>query len=313
MLLYAGKTSEERYAIRQDNEILLYGYNLYCKEQADTLIESGYRVIGIIDKKTDGKEKYREIPVVNSVEMLPVSEKTCVFIMLQNGMQHWEIAQDLYRHGISRVVFLPMRSDFYSDDIQSEFIIQYNYMMEGAYGFMRVPYLCDEMFRLTWKAWRVARKLGNGKFIIWIKKELLRTTMKEIEQYRDIKIADFTPYINLFSALAGNERDISEYIKWYGLTPFSETSKEAFEFVIKKRSGLYIFFEDVFRSGNIGYFETAAPKAVWNTNGYLNLCEGQHRCVYLLTKGLDYLPVRVDQIVIDHLLQEEMAEWNNIK
>ncbi len=305
MLSYAKEDSKERYFIEWDDEIVLYGYNLYCREQADRLLAGGYTVAGIIDKNAQDGDEYRGIEITKSIENFPVSEKTCVFIMLQNGMLHWEIARDLYRHGIARAVFLPMKTEFYSDDLQNEFILQYNYMMEGCYSLMKVPYLQDEMFELTvGRQWKLARRLDNAEYIIWITRDMLRTTMKEEEKYRDIPIADFTPYMDLFSYLAGDQRDLSEYIKLYGLTPFPETSAEARDYVVKKRQDLYTFFEDKFSSGSMDYFVAAAPKAVWNANGYLNLCEGQHRCVYLLRKGLNYLPVRVDQTVIDQMKRE---------
>lgn len=302
MLSYSREVPQGEYSIERDDEILLYGYNLYCREQADKLIDGGYTVAGIIDKKADGKERYQGIEVVGSIESCTVSEKTCVFVMLQNGILHWEIVKELYLYGIRRAVFLPMKMGFYNDNIQNEFIIQYNYMMEGAYASMSVPYLQREMFELTVrKCWKIAKQLDNGETIIWIEKDLLRTTLQEEEKYRDIPIASFTPYMSLFSHLAGDKRDISEYIKLYGLTPFPETSREAREYVLGKRNDLYVFFEDKFCSGSMDYFVAAAPKAVWNEKGYLNLCEGQHRCVYLLTKGLSYLPVRVDSEIVDHL------------
>lgn len=298
--------------IERDDEILLYGFNLYCREQADRLSAGGYRVAGILDKNADQKERYRGIEAADSVERFSVSEKTVVFIMIQNGMLHWEIARKLYGQRVRRVVFLPMRAGFYSDEIQNEFIIQYNYMMEGAYDLMRVPYLCDEMFEPTAaKRWRTVERLDNGEVVIWVAKELLRTTMQEEEPYRDIPIAGFTPYRNLFSSLMGNGSDLSEYIRLFGLTPFPETSAEAYNYVIQKRRALFDFFEDKFRTGSMDYFTVSAPRAVWNAGGYLNLCEGQHRCVYLLAKGMDYLPVRVDQTVIAHLNQETTNQQGN--
>lgn len=307
MLPYSKENSVDCYSIGQNDEILLYGYNQYCKKQVDRLIENGYTVVGIIDKNADGKEIYRGIKVVSSVEQFSITGKICVFIMLQNGMLHWEIAWKFYQQGINRVVFLPMKTGFYYDDIQNEFILQYNYMTEGAYSVMRVPYLRDGIFETEIeKGWRIARRLADGEYIIWIAKELLRTTMQEVEPYRDIPIVNFMPYVNLFFTLAGEERDISEYIRLYGLTPFLETSREAYDYVVKKRRDLYIFYEDKFCSGNMDFFIVSSPKAVWNANGYLNLCEGQHRCVYLLIKGMDYLPVRVDEMVIDYLNQGRM-------
>ncbi len=41
--------------------------------------------------------------------------------------------------------------------------------------------------------------------------------------------------------------------------------------------------------------------------GYLNLCEGQHRCVYLLTKGMKKVPVRLEKADIDCLDSEVLA------
>ncbi len=302
MLSYVKEDSKERYFIEWDDEIVLYGYNLYCREQADRLLAGGYTVAGIIDKNAQDGDEYRGIEITKSIENFTVSEKTCVFIMLQNGMLHWEIARDLYRHGIVRAVFLPMKTEFYSDDLQNEFILQYNYMMEGCYSLMKVPYLQDEMFELTvGRQWKLARRLDNAEYIIWITRDMLRTTMKEEEKYRDIPIADFTPYMDLFSYLSGNQRDITEYIKLYGLTPFPETSAEARDYVINKRRDLYAFFENKFNSGSMDYFVAAAPKAVWNTNGYLNLCEGQHRCVYLLSKGMKRIPVRMTEETIEKL------------
>lgn len=312
MLPYVRETSGKRYSIERDDEILLYGFNLYCREQADRLIAGGYRAAGILDKNADRKEMYRGIEAADSVEKFSVSEKTVVFVMLQNGMLHWEVARELYRQRVRRVVFLPMRAGFYSDDIQNEFIIQYNYMMEGAYDLMRVPYLCDEMFEpAAEKWWKTAGRLDNGEYIIWVAKELLRTTMQEAEPYRDIPISGFTPYWNLFSSLTGEESDLSEYIRLFGLTPFPETSAEAHSYVVQKRRALFDFFEDKFRTGSMDYFTASAPRAVWNADGYLNLCEGQHRCVYLLVKGMDYLPVRVDQTVIAHLNQKKTEQQGN--
>jgi len=41
---------EEKYTIGQDDEIVLYGYNEYCKQQADYLLQKGYDVTGIVDQ-----------------------------------------------------------------------------------------------------------------------------------------------------------------------------------------------------------------------------------------------------------------------
>lgn len=222
--------------------------------------------------------------------------------MLQNGMLHWDIALKLYSQGIDRIVFLPMRAQSYCNDIQNQFIEQYNYMMEGNYALMQVPYLSADLFEETKREqYRIAKRLDNGESIVWLPIYRVRTAMREPEQYRDIPIVEFEPYYKLFSYLSGAKCDISEYIQIYGKVPESVPAKQASQFVFEKRIGLYQFFENNFHAGNMDYFVAAAPKAEWNERGYLNLCEGQHRCAYLIFKGMRQVPVRVTSKTLDKI------------
>ena len=293
---------QERFTISKADEILLYGYNEYCKQQVDRLLQKEYSVIGIIDQNAENiAEEYRGVRIVRSISELDVSDRCILFIMLQNGMSHWDIAFDLYKYGIKRIVFCPMRND-YQNDIFLEFILQYNYMISGDYTIMKVPYLSDWMFeRSAQSPYRISQILDNGEYIVWLPVDMIRTTMKE-GKYRDLPITEFTPYINLFLFLDGREDiDISEYIRLYGKTPYPVESVEAYQNTINKRKSLYYYFEKNYREGNMKYFEVAAPKVVFNENGYVNLCEGQHRCVYLLSKGMKKIPVRVTQDILERI------------
>ncbi len=239
---------------------------------------------------------------MNNAEEFNISEKTCVFIMLQNGMLHWDIAFSMYKKGIDRVVFLPMRRKHCPNDIQNILIEQYNYMLEGNYALMRIPYLTEKIFeQIDRKPYRIVRRLNNGELIVWIPVDMVRTAMREPRLYRDIPIADFIPYINLFLYLSGVESEISEYITIYGKMPDTMSKEDARYNVIKKRRALFDFFEENFNTGNFDYFLTAAPRAEWNESGYVNLCEGQHRCVYLMSKGMKRIPVRMTEETIEKL------------
>lgn len=45
---------EEKWLLEHKDEIVLYGYNEYCKKQADKLVAEGYNVAGIIDQNYSG-------------------------------------------------------------------------------------------------------------------------------------------------------------------------------------------------------------------------------------------------------------------
>lgn len=297
--------SKERYIINKSDDIVLYGWNEYCREQVDRLERKGYSVSGIVDRNATNisQREYKNIRLVQTIMELKISSDSVVFVMLQNGMLHWQIALDMYKRGIERIVFLPMNENI-SSSISSEFILQYNYMISGDYEVMRVPYVSECVFAPESANWRIAKILSNGEFIVWVSKEMIRTTLREPEPYRDIFIDDFIPYKKLFSFLSGHvDVDISEYVRLYGKVPYLPESNEAYDYVIEKRKCLYSFFESRYCEGDMQYFEVASPKVVWNEKGYFNLCEGQHRCVYLISKGMTAVPVRMTEENIEQIAQ----------
>lgn len=209
----------DRYVISQFDSIILYGYNHYCQQQVDMLTAKSYLVTGIIDCNADKlQDNYCGVPIANSISKFDISDKTVVFIMLQNGMQHYNVAKELYDKGVTRIVFLPMDIDKYND-CYIEFFTEYNYMITGDYSVMKVPYLVPEMFQEKPRSIiRIATVLDNAEYIVWLPIDLIRTTLNEVKQYRDIPLAQFRPYITFFRFLEGNEKlDISEYIRLYGL------------------------------------------------------------------------------------------------
>ena len=294
----------DRYVISQFDNIILYGYNHYCQQQVNMLTAKNYLVTGIIDYNADKlQDNYYGVPIANSISKFGISDKTVVFIMLQNGMQHYSVAKELYNRGVTRIVFLPMDVDKYND-CYIEFFTEYNYMINGDYSVMKVPYLVPEMFQEKPRSIiRIATVLDNAECIVWLPIDLIRTTLNEVEQYRDIPLAQFSPYITFFRFLEGNEKlDISEYIRLYGFAPYPYDSMEAYKYIILKRKPLYQFFESRFVEGDMKYFEAIAPKVTYNSNGYVNLCEGQHRCIYLYLKGMCMLPVRIMKKELDSIV-----------
>lgn len=189
----------DRYVISQFDSIILYGYNHYCQQQVDMLTAKSYLVTGIIDCNADKlQDNYCGVPIANSISKFDISDKTVVFIMLQNGMQHYNVAKELYDKGVTRIVFLPMDIDKYND-CYIEFFTEYNYMITGDYSVMKVPYLVPEMFQEKPRSIiRIATVLDNAEYIVWLPIDLIRTTLNEVKQYRDIPLAQFRPYITFF-------------------------------------------------------------------------------------------------------------------
>ena len=298
------------YDITRECQIVLYGFNVYTKNQVEILREQGFCCCGIIDCCAETIKEYQGIKVVSDITKLGDPRKVCVFIMLQNALNHMQVAHMLFQQGVHKIIFIPMEHNFYDREMQCELIIKYNAMLQNHYVLLKnIPYISEDFFeRVTEPFCSVAMEFYND-IIAWVPAEKIYTTMAEPDGYDNIPIAAFKPYISLFDFFEGREADISEYISLFGISALSGDDRK--KEIVTKRKQLFDYFENEINRG-LEYFIISAPNAQWNENGYLNLCEGQHRCVYLLNKGYRKIPVRVDYKAVSKLnAKYSQYNWSN--
>lgn len=123
-------------------QIVLYGFNNYTQKQISEIKEQGYFCGGIIDRRAQEIKMYQDIPVVSDIRELRQSKDACVFIMLQNALNHMEVAETLYRQGIKKILFVPMKCNAASQKIRIQLIEKYNMMQGCQYNLLRkIPYV----------------------------------------------------------------------------------------------------------------------------------------------------------------------------
>ena len=123
-------------------QIVLYGFNNYTQKQISEIKEQGYFCGGIIDRRAHEIKMYQDIPVVSDIRELRQSKDACVFIMLQNALNHMEVAETLYRQGIKKILFVPMKCNAASQKIRIQLIEKYNMMQGCQYNLLRkIPYV----------------------------------------------------------------------------------------------------------------------------------------------------------------------------
>jgi len=292
-------------------QIVLYGFNNYTQKQISEIKEQGYFCGGIIDRRAQEIKMYQDIPVVSDIRELRQSKDACVFIMLQNALNHMEVAETLYRQGIKKILFVPMKCNAASQKIRIQLIEKYNMMQGCQYNLLRkIPYVQADFFEKNREpVCRVAKEEAD-QVIAWVSAEKIFTTIREPAGYADIPLASFTPYIQLFSYLAGKENtDITEYVSLFGISSLIGNARKME--IVGKRKQLFDCFEREINQG-MDFFVASAPQAEWNPKGYLNLCEGQHRYVYLLNKGLRKIPVRIKRITEEKMNElYKDYEWEN--
>ena len=285
-------------------KIFLYGVNRYSQELADTLRDSDFQVSAYIDRRA------KELKNINGVDVYEmksvfsdISNKICVIIMLQNAMQHDEIAKELFDKGVEKIIFVPMLLNYnkvYANDLRRI----YNRILLGDLEEIEVPYYrmlvqdselkLDETFYIE----------SKNYITLSVSADILYTTIKEVNPYADIPLVAFKPYDQMFRYfLAEGAGDVKEYLEKYGVNSCNYTHSFTDDDIILQREMLYEIWNEHFQEG-IDFFVSSAPLARWNSKGYFNLMEGQHRTLFLIKKGIYYLPVQISR--------EDYERWKNI-
>lgn len=88
-----------RYKITPESRIALYGYNIYTRKQIQWLTSWGCTEIYVIDRNADKIGKIEGAEIVPDIGQINGIVEICIWIMLQNAMQHADIAQVLYQQG----------------------------------------------------------------------------------------------------------------------------------------------------------------------------------------------------------------------
>ena len=117
-----------RYKITPESRIALYGYNIYTRKQIQWLTSWGCTELYVIDRNADKIGKIEGAEIVPDIGQINGIVEICIWIMLQNAMQHADIAQVLYRQGVRKVLFVPMIRNLQHRDFQMEMTMLYNWM-----------------------------------------------------------------------------------------------------------------------------------------------------------------------------------------
>ena len=98
--------SEDSYFMNK--RIYLYGCNHRSEVVFGRIKASGVRVTAFVDKSKKGAN------IINPQELELVDDKdnVCIYICMQNAMQHEIVADMLFRMGFHYIIFLPVSSKY---------------------------------------------------------------------------------------------------------------------------------------------------------------------------------------------------------
>lgn len=291
--------SEDSFCLSQASPIFLYGDNFIARKLLKNLCNIGYSIKAIIDKKYTIRQIENSGLELVSLELInDIPNDSIVIIALSNGLMHEKVKSDLCKKGFHNILYLPMlpnRPIIEQDIIRRAYYDVTKNLLSSSTA---IPQTFDEVNNAEiiqiFKNERETAFLCNTNLLRTATEKTVRNNVlpgreKLLERgikYLELPLKDNMPYIELFDYLAGMGSYPDKYLYIQRETDVQRN------ILLEDRKKLYDVYEQNYEY-NFSFFLYSPACAEWNEKGYFNVIDGLHRCIYLMLKGKQEVPIVV--------------------
>ena len=278
-----------------NKRIYLYGCNHRSEIVFRKLKDSGVGVTAFVDRSKKGAN------IINPQELEFVDDKdnVCIYICMQNAMQHEIVADMLFRMGFHYIIFLPVSSKY---NMQAYKMVElWNKIYEEGIDFVIDIPRYENLIN------RDREKKNN---IIYAPMELIFTEKNipnEYVKWRSKHISLYEPYNQLYRYIYEGRELPKEYLQ----ENFDLYGKKK-QSTIRDRIILYEGLSSRMNNDSLYYHVMTCPVEV-NESGVFNLKDGHHRANLAFHLGKDFLPVRVRDGEVNYRWLNEFMQHRNYK
>lgn len=278
-----------------NKRIYLYGCNHRSEVVFRRLKDSGVGVTAFVDRSKKGEN------IINPQELEFVDDKdnVCIYICMQNAMQHEIVADMLFRMGFHYIIFLPVSSKY---NMQAYKMVElWNRIYEEGIGSVIDIPRYENL---------ITRDTDEKNNIVYAPMELIFTRKNFLKEYRNWEnrhISLYEPYNQLYRYIYMGDKTPEEYLK------------ENFDLVGKEKQSTIrdrvILYESLSRRINDDsrYYHVMTCPAEVSESGVFNLKDGHHRANLAFHLGKDFLPVMVHGGEVNYRWLNEFMQHRNYK
>lgn len=284
-----------------EKKILLYGAATRGNILLDIFQRKGYQVTAFVDQRAHEIKTYCDLPVYTISELSTrISGKSeyAVYIDLKNVFEHDSVALELFNAGFKNLIFRPGRVLLGTGNEQELSLNDIYDILVDEHADSRCSILPVDTIRFPQiKDFSLLHETSDGHCIIKVPCVLVFSDLeKRTSKWEDISIYGLYPHIALFENFAGKNNDGSKtYIEMCESAARKkqvDVTDQWRSSVLKNRSEVYDRMQLSY-DFDLDFFERNAVDAKWNNNGYFNICSGKHRCTFLISKGTNYIILKV--------------------
>lgn len=312
------------FSINKETRIFLYGAASIGKIVFENLNAKGIVAAGFIDKRADEIDAFLGRPVYKLEDFLSGQPKdTVVVVSVKNVFEHDSIAEKFINNGFCNLIFKPksvLENRASDEDIRVGCI--YDAMLDGSDIDMNNIVSVTKLAEYFYKDYALVKDEGY-ECIALIPVALLYTNDYDPEKHKwgNVNLYSFFTHDDFFQSLEGEsskgpELYVNEYCVYAAMQQkdISITQKWR-DNVVANRAMIY---EQMRLSLEIdpGFFYRNPATASWNPKKkYFNLTSGKHRCMFLVSKGYYYLPVRISKNDYNEWCRKEDVDqlWNELQ
>lgn len=278
-----------------NKRIYLYGCNHRSEVVFRRLKNSGVGVTAFVDRSKKGEN------IINPQELEFVDDKdnVCIYICMQNAMQHEIVADMLFRMGFHYIIFLPVSSKY---NMQAYKMVElWNRIYEEGIGSVIDIPRYENL---------ITRDTDEKNNIVYAPMELIFTRKNFLKEYRNWEnrhISLYEPYNQLYRYIYMGDKTPEEYLK----ENFDLVGKEK-QSTIRDRVILYESLSRRINDDSRYYHVMTCPVEV-SESGVFNLKDGHHRANLAFHLGKDFLPVMVHGGEVNYRWLNEFMQHRNYK
>lgn len=278
-----------------NKRIYLYGCNHRSEVVFRRLKDSGVGVTAFVDRSKKGAH------IINPQELELVDDKdnVCIYICMQNAMEHEIVADMLFRMGFHYIIFLPVSSKY---NMQAYKMVElWNRIYEEG---------IDSTIEVTRYENLIEREQDIKNNIIYAPMELIFTekNISNVDmKWQNKHISLYEPYNQLYRYIYEGRELPQEYLQ----NNFELHGKEK-QSTIRDRIILYESLSSRINNDSLYYNSMICPVEV-SESGVFNLKDGHHRANLAFHLGKNYLPVRVHNGEVSYKWLNDFMQHRNYK
>lgn len=284
-----------------EKKILLYGAATRGNILLDIFQRKGYQVAAFVDQRAHEIKTYCDLPVYTISELstrISCKSDYAVYIDLKNVFEHDSVALELFNAGFRNLIFRPGRVLSGTGNEQELSLNDIYDILADEHADSHCSLLPVDAIRFPQtKDFSLLQETSDGHCIIKVPCVLVYSDLeKKTSKWEDISIYGLYPHIALFENFAGKNNDGS--VMYIEMCESAARNKQVAvtdqwrSSVLKNRSEVYDRMQLSY-DFDPDFFERNAVDAKWNDNGYFNICSGKHRCAFLISKGTNYIILKV--------------------